>query len=1028
MQDESQTGVNFKSKEAKYVLFNFHREKDLAAMTAVLRSTTDEPHIVALAGDIGCGRKYFMEAAIHRARAAGERFNQSAIDLDGYEHEKSSLEKYVLHQIGRKSGSVESYGLKVLEQSKLKLTVQGPSIWGMSFASVALGLDVPLKEALSHLARTFESIPGPERPPRECLSRLIRNLTQTHRLVLHVVDSAAITTPLREWLVDEARVNRNLILVFSCDTSDRNEAIAPRVAGVIRFELKPLNKQELRAAIDQRFSPNSFPDWLYAALWEYSRGVPGRLALKIADLQDGNFLVEDLKTGAWHLSKSDPLSYDLAQEFAPCAYESIRKVLSALPAATAERMETILQLSALCGDNIPIRLLLAHTMLAEGKRDEFLDLIDDMFTENPVFEDLGYSHPGFSGELIYTFSNPILRSVILEHVPGARRSQLALNLLSFLQQNLPVLTRGIARLFLEITRHLDSEREQKQYEQELAWWIGWDEVEEFSRYLQKAVKDGRLAPAAVLADVNRNQAHWPPYKSLAILNALVPNDREGPVLPNKLLGDFHYRRSTVRYECGLYEEAIDDATLGLRSSEGDALREAGFHEMMGVVKATIGKHKEALLHLDRARALRERELMPDHPAFESTLVNLACVYLKEARYPEAEPLLQRVLAIREKLSGPEHPATVGILNDLAVLYNKQGRYGEAEPLCRRALAIREMVLGPEHDATATSIDKLACLCREQGRLDEAEPLSQRALAIREKVLGPEHPDVADSLYNLALTYGNRGRYAEAETLCRRAIMILEKVVGPGHPDLAMILGGLAWLCGRQGKNAEAEPIYRRAVAVWEKIPGPDHPGLATDLNNLGLIYHDQGRYQEAEPLLQRALAIRERALGQEHAFVAQSLSNLGVLYNKQARYGDAESLCQRALAIRERVLGPEDPDVAHSLHNLALICGNQGKYAEAETLCRRAIMIREKVVGPGHPDLAMSLGGLAWLCGRQGKNEEAEQLYRRGLEIMEKAVGTDHPDLISVLKNYTDLMRTLGQHDAAEELESRAQAIHGKNR
>jgi tetratricopeptide (TPR) repeat protein len=816
MQDESRAGITFKSKEAKYVLFNFHREKNLAAMTALLRSMTDEPHIVALAGEIGCGRRYFLEAALYRVQAAGEKVHQSAIDLDGYELEKGSLERFVLHQIAKRAASGESYASNILEQSKLNLMVQGPSIWGISLASIALSLDVPLKEALSQLARTFESIPGPERTPREGLSRLIRSLTRTHKLVLHVVDSAAITTSLRGMLVDEARVNRNLILVFSCGASDRSEAIAPRVSEVIRFELKPLNKQELRAAIDQRFSPNTFPDWLYAALWDYSRGVPGRLALKIADLLGGNFLVEDSRTGAWHLSEGDPLSYDLAQELGPDAYEPIRKVLSALPASTAECIEAILQLSALCGDKIPVRLLLAHIMLAEDKRDEYLDLIDDIFAENPVFDDLGYRYPGFSGELIYSFSNPILRSVILERVPGARRSQLALNLLSFLQQNLPVLTRGVAQLFLEIARHLDSDRERERYEQELAWWIGLDEAEEFSEYLRRAVRDGRLAPVAVLAEQGRSKMRWPPYKSLAILNALVADDREAPILPVNLLGMFYFRRAEARYISGLYAEALDDASLGLRASEGDPQMEAALHSTIGSVKHRIGDYKEAHYHLNRALVLHDRELGPDHAEVATDLNNLGLLYDDQSQHSEAERLLKQALAIRERVLGMEHPYFGQSLSNLAMHYYRQGRYAEAIPLCKQGLAIRERALGPSHLELATNLHNLALLYGCQGQYSEAEPLCKRAMAMREDLLGPEHPDRANSLSCLAWLYSKQGKNEEVESLYQRSLAILEKGLGADHPDLGPVLMNYAQFMRSQGQHRAAEELQSRAQAIFQK--------------------------------------------------------------------------------------------------------------------------------------------------------------------------------------------------------------------
>ena len=165
-------------------------------------------------------------------------------------------------------------------------------------------------------------------------------------------------------------------------------------------------------------------------------------------------------------------------------------------------------------------------------------------------------------------------------------------------------------------------------------------------------------------------------------------------------------------------------------------------------------------------------------------------------YAKAEPLYQRALAIDEKALGPEHPDTATSLNNLAVLYDAQGHYAKAEPLYQRALAIREKALGPEHPDTATSLNNLAELystrastprpsrstsalwrsvkkpwgrstlipppasttwrrSTTQGHYAKAEPLYQRALAIREKTLGPEHPDTANSLNNLAALYTPR---------------------------------------------------------------------------------------------------------------------------------------------------------------------------------------------------------------------------------------------------------------------------------
>ena len=95
----------------------------------------------------------------------------------------------------------------------------------------------------------------------------------------------------------------------------------------------------------------------------------------------------------------------------------------------------------------------------------------------------------------------------------------------------------------------------------------------------------------------------------------------------------------------------------------------------------------------------------EHLVFQEAahLLNQMAFYLGDvALYAKAEPLYQRALAIREQALGPNHPDTASSLNNLANLYWRQGKYEEAEPLYQRALAIREQALGPNHPDTATA--------------------------------------------------------------------------------------------------------------------------------------------------------------------------------------------------------------------------------------------------------------------------------------------------------------------------------------
>jgi CHAT domain-containing protein/Tfp pilus assembly protein PilF len=438
-----------------------------------------------------------------------------------------------------------------------------------------------------------------------------------------------------------------------------------------------------------------------------------------------------------------------------------------------------------------------------------------------------------------------------------------------------------------------------------------------------------------------------------------------------------------------------------------------------------GQHQQAIPLMQRALALGEKVLGPEHPGITVLLDNLAELYRVTGAYAKAEPLFQRALTIREKALGPEHPDTALSLKNLAALYRATGTYGKAERLFQRVLAIREKVLGPEHPTTAVSLDDLAGLYRDTGADAKAEPLYQRALTIREKASGPEHPDTAASLNNLAVLYLDTRAYAKAEPLLKRALAITEKA-GPEHPDIAIALNNIALLYRATGAYATAEPLFQRALAIREKVLGPEHPDTAVSLNSLAELYRVTGAYAKAEPLFQRALAIREKVRGPEHPDTAHSLNDLAELYHDTGAYTKAEPLQQRALAINEKALGPEHRDTAGSLNNLAALYHDTGAYAKAEPLYRRSLAILEKARGPEHPDTANALNNLGELYRDTGAYAKAEPLYERALAIREKALGRDHRDTAVSLNNLALLYNLTGAYAKAEPLYQQSLAITEK--
>ncbi|MET8689338.1 tetratricopeptide repeat protein [Streptomyces sp. NPDC004732] len=495
--------------------------------------------------------------------------------------------------------------------------------------------------------------------------------------------------------------------------------------------------------------------------------------------------------------------------------------------------------------------------------------------------------------------------------------------------------------------------------------------------------------------LRRSRPASPPHPSesaLALLYAAMPSDSPEDVQTWPEWQDLlpHVQAVSAHHH---------GAETALKSA--DLLGAAAFYV------SARGQANQALPLAERALAITEAVLGPDHPDTATRLNNLAATFSDLGRHAKALPLKERALAITEAVLGPDHPTTATRLGNLAYTFSDLGQYSKALPLEERALAIAEAVLGPDHPDTALCLGNLAYTFSNLGRHAKALPLEERALAIAEAVLGPDHPTTALCLGNLAYTFSNLGQYSKALPLEERALAITEAVLGPDHPTTATRLGNLAATFSVLGRYAEALPLKERALAISEAVLGPDHPDTALCLGNLAATFSVLGRYAEALPLKERALAISEAALGPDHPDTALRLGNLAYTFSDLGQYAEALPLEERALAISEAALGPDHPITATRLGNLAATFSVLGRYAEALPLEERALAISEAVLGPDHPDTALRLGNLASTFSDLGQYAKALPLKERALAITEAALGPDHPTTAIHLNNLTAIRELL---------------------
>ena len=85
--------------------------------------------------------------------------------------------------------------------------------------------------------------------------------------------------------------------------------------------------------------------------------------------------------------------------------------------------------------------------------------------------------------------------------------------------------------------------------------------------------------------------------------------------------------------------------------------------------------------------------------FVATSNNLANVLCNQG-VKQAKEHHERALAIRQQTLGPQHPDVASSYNNLATVLYKQGDLKQAKEYHERALAIRQQTLGPQHPDVA----------------------------------------------------------------------------------------------------------------------------------------------------------------------------------------------------------------------------------------------------------------------------------------------------------------------------------------
>ena len=270
----------------------------------------------------------------------------------------------------------------------------------------------------------------------------------------------------------------------------------------------------------------------------------------------------------------------------------------------------------------------------------------------------------------------------------------------------------------------------------------------------------------------------------------------------------------------------------------------------------------------------------------ATLTERGLALINGGQFSEAEKSLVQALA----LAGSENSTA---LYNLASVYHRQGRYPEALRFHRLALEKIERTLGPISVDAAQSLNDIGCIFRAMGRHSQAIASLERSV----EILNTSAELLPTALNNLGVAYHEAGQSAKAQIVLQRALTIAEAASDARRREIPYIVNSLGLAYVNRKQFADAESAFQRAASALVATLGTRHPDYAMALQNLAALYLLQKRFREAEPLSETAISILEQTLHPEALVLAAPLRTYAEILKRLGRKTDAREVARRANAI-----------------------------------------------------------------------------------------------------------------------------------
>ncbi|MCL2641274.1 MAG: tetratricopeptide repeat protein, partial [Phycisphaerales bacterium] len=295
------------------------------------------------------------------------------------------------------------------------------------------------------------------------------------------------------------------------------------------------------------------------------------------------------------------------------------------------------------------------------------------------------------------------------------------------------------------------------------------------------------------------------------------------------------------------------------------------------------------------------------------LDDLATVYLRQARYREAQPLIARAESLLDKNDKDQAILLASLAINKGWYLYATGDNRAAEKVFVQGRDLIQKHLKDDSLVLAELINNLGLMYGEASipgeradpkRTAQAKVMLNKSWQMRKKLAGEESYENQESLNNIGIhllfnSEDANGVETAINTL-RNSLELSEKIYGNDHPETAVARMAMAMALRFTNDDEAAEEQIRLAIPITEKHFGKDHPDRQYELAILGQIEQSRGNHDEAKKLFLESLRIAETTFGPDHENVTSPLMNLQNLYEETNDEENMQAIEKRIEKLRGR--------------------------------------------------------------------------------------------------------------------------------